>query len=196
MRVIAGAARGRKLKPPQSNHIRPTADRVKESLFSILASRLTSFAELRVLDLCAGTGNLGIEALSRGAQSAVFVDSNREAIALIRYNLELVRLQAAGTVLEMTASRALQRLGQNAGQQFDLVFLDPPYSQDTPAEILPLLDKLGLVSSSAVVVVEQDSKRALADTYGSLALLDQRIYGATALYFYAPVQPPTNQPEG
>lgn len=184
MRVIAGTAKGRPLKAPRSNHIRPTADRVKEALFSILVSHLGGFHGLKILDLCAGTGNLGIEALSRGAEQAVFVDSSREATQLIEANLALLNFSARSTLLQLPLNSALKHL-INAGQgPFDLVFLDPPYALDIPAEVMPALGNSTLLAPSAVVVVEQDAKQTLAESYGRLTLFDHRLYGDTALFFY------------
>jgi 16S rRNA (guanine(966)-N(2))-methyltransferase RsmD len=190
VRVIAGTARGRHLKQPGDNRIRPTADRVKEALFSILSSRIGSFSGLRVLDICAGTGNLGIEALSRGAAEAVFIDREHAATVLIRANLTALGFNDAATVLEMPAERALTRL-QASGKSFDLIFFDPPYALSLPEMILPQVSTLGLASAQAIIVVEQQRNAILADTYGTLAKYDQRVYGDTALFFYAPAPPLT-----
>jgi 16S rRNA (guanine(966)-N(2))-methyltransferase RsmD len=186
VRIIAGSARGRQLKNPGSNRIRPTADRIKEALFSILASHFGSFCGLRVLDICAGTGNLGIEALSRGATDAIFVDSSREATLLIKTNLAALGFSAAATVLEMPAIRAIERLRGTNEKPFDLVFCDPPYALALPKEILPLLDAPGILAAGAVVVVEQDRRTILANSYGKLEKFDQREYGDTALFLYTP----------
>jgi 16S rRNA (guanine966-N2)-methyltransferase len=184
VRIIAGSARGRQLKNPNSCRIRPTADRIKEALFSILTSHFGSFCGLRVLDICAGTGNLGIEALSRGAAEATFIDSSRESTVLIQTNLATMGFEASATVMEMPVKRALKRLQGTTGKNFDLVFFDPPYSLDLPQEVLPLLDISGLLSVGAVVAVEQDRRSVLASSYGTLEQFDHRMYGDTALFLF------------
>ena len=127
MRVIAGSARGRKLNRPAGSRVRPTADRVKEALFSTLTSRFGSFDEVVVLDLFAGSGGLGIEALSRGAASAVFVDCHPDSIALTKSNLLLTGLADSATLIMMDASKALKRLSAER-VLFDVIFIDPPYN--------------------------------------------------------------------
>lgn len=186
MRVIAGTARGRTLKTPQDNRIRPTADRIKEALFSAIISRVDNLDGFSVLDICAGTGNLGIEALSRGAERAVFIDNNHAAVSLIKANLQHLGFYPRASVLEMTASRALDQLINGKEKPFDLVFFDPPYKLNIPPEILLQLSTAGLLSANAIVVVEQDRRASLADNYGSLHKFNQRVYGDTALFFYSP----------
>jgi 16S rRNA (guanine(966)-N(2))-methyltransferase RsmD len=183
VRVIAGTARGRRLATPKGSRVRPTADRVKEALFNILASTTGGLGGYRVLDLCAGTGNLGIEALSRGAAAAVFVDSSRESAAVIRKNLELTGFADRSRVLVQDALTAL-RVMEGSEQPFDLVFLDPPYEQ----EILPpLLVRLGgspLLVETATVVVEFSARETVDERYGRLARTDRRTYGDTVLAFF------------
>ena len=122
MRVIAGSARGRKLSAPKSMRVRPTADRVKESLFSMLLSRLGEFEGMRVLDIFAGTGNLGIEALSRGASYAVFIDSHPESAEIIRKNLELTQFSDCAKVVLQDAAAALKWLARGEAP-FHLVLI-------------------------------------------------------------------------
>src|SRR5215216_7076393 len=123
MRVIAGNARGRRLKAPKGREVRPTADRVKEALFSLLARDLTG---ARVLDLFAGTGSLGIEALSRGAAQAVLVDSLAPAAKMIRENLHELGFTERATIWTAPVARTLRSMGRR-GEIFDVIFLDPPY---------------------------------------------------------------------
>src|SRR5690349_5632379 len=125
MRVIAGEARGRRLTTPKSQRVRPTADRVKEALFNILVSRLGELEGMRVLDIFAGTGNLGIEALSRGAAYAVFIDSHRDSAELIRKNLEITRFSERAKLVLQDALAALKSLARSEAP-FHLVFLDAP----------------------------------------------------------------------
>jgi 16S rRNA (guanine(966)-N(2))-methyltransferase RsmD len=180
MRVIAGTARGRKLLAPKDMRVRPTADRVKEALFSILTSRLGEFEEMRVLDLCAGTGSLGIEALSRGAGFAVFVDSHRESVALIQKNLEQTQLAARAKVVPQEATAALKWLARNEAP-FHLIFLDPPYSEGIAERVLNLLGTSPLVDGGTTVVAEFSSKEELPRSFGRLQETERRNYGDTAI---------------
>jgi len=152
MRVIAGQAHGQRLKAPRGTATRPTSARVRESIFSRLAARL-DFGGLAVLDLFAGSGALGIEALSRGAQSAAFVDSSRAAAAAIRDNLEALELRPRCRVLCLDARRALGELARQ-GTRFDLVMCDAPYQQGLSTEILARLCDLDLLAFGAWVVLE------------------------------------------
>lgn len=183
MRVIAGSARGRRLLTPKGDRTRPTADRVKESLFNILAVLLGDFSSLRVLDLFAGTGNLGIEALSRGAADALFIDENREAASLVNRNLELTGFTDRGRVIRKEALAALKSL-QKSESPFDLVFLDPPYRQGLSEQVLELLAVSPLIGESSVVVAETAAREELPEAFGSLGRFDRRVYGDTAISFF------------
>jgi 16S rRNA (guanine966-N2)-methyltransferase len=131
MRIIAGRWRGRPLAAPPGAATRPTADRTREALFSMLASRIGSFEDLRVADIFAGTGALGLEALSRGAGSCVFVERDRDAVAALKTNI--ARLDAQGTDVRAQAAEGF------AGGPFDIVFLDPPYGSGLGQKVLPRL---------------------------------------------------------
>ena len=182
MRVIAGEARGRALVAPKSLRVRPTADRVKEALFSILLSRLGEFTDMRVLDLCAGTGNLGIEALSRGAQCAVFVDSHRDSADTIRKNLEITGYADRSKVVVQEAGAAVKRLARSEAP-FHLVFLDPPYAEGHTERLLELLSASALIDAGSTVVAEFSSKEEIPCSFGKLKESERRIYGDTALSF-------------
>ena len=186
MRVISGAARGRRLHVPQGLRVRPTADRVKEALFSIILSREGSLAGKRVLDLCAGTGGLGIEALSRGAAVAVFIDNHRESADLIARNIELSGFAGKGRVLVREVLSALPDLVAS-GESFDLVFLDPPYRAGLAEKILAGLAASRLLTAGALVVAEFASAEELATTFGVLQECDRRRYGDTSVAFFEPV---------
>ena len=183
MRIISGSARGRRLLAPRGLRVRPTADRVKEALFSIIISREGSLAGKRVLDLCAGTGGLGIEALSRGAAEAVFVDNHRESAELIARNIDLAGFTGKGRVLFREALNALRELEQR-GESFDLVFLDPPYRVALAAEILEGLAVSRLLTADALVVAEFASGEELAATFGVLQECDRRRYGDTSIALF------------
>lgn len=182
MRVIAGAARGRTLAAPKSRRVRPTADRVKEALFSILVSWLGEFEGMRVLDIFAGTGSLGIEALSRGASHAVFVDSSRESADVIRKNLESTRLADRSKIVVQEAAAALRLLARGEAP-FHLVFLDPPYGEGHAAKVLEILAESPLLDAGSTVVAEFSAKEAVPQTFGRLKERERRIYGDTALSF-------------
>jgi 16S rRNA (guanine966-N2)-methyltransferase len=176
MRVIAGVHGGRELVAPRGRDTRPTADRVREALFSILAD----VSGAHVLDLFAGSGALGIEALSRGAADAVLVDSSASAIAAIRRNLAALDLEAS--VHRQTAARFLERARVNA-RQYDLVFLDPPYRQ-ADALSAELTSALGpVLAPHARVVAESDRRGPFAL---GLELLDERRYGDTLIQIHGP----------
>ena len=186
MRVISGSARGRRLLAPQGMRVRPTADRVKEALFSIIISREGSLEGKRVLDLCAGTGSLGIEALSRGAAEAVFVDNHQESAQLISRNIELAGFAGKGRVLARAAQAALREL-EGRGERFQLIFLDPPYRQGLTLQLLLALAGSRLLDETALVVAEFASGEELATTFGVLRECDRRRYGDTSVAFYKPV---------
>ncbi len=157
MRIIAGEAHGRRLKAPRGLHTRPTSARARESIFSRLAVRM-DLAGVRVLDIFAGSGSLGIESLSRGASFVNFIDSSRDAAAAIRDNLAQLGLSDRARVIVSDVRRALAELG-GSREAFDLVFVDAPFKDDMSAEVLTLLTGLDLVAPGGWIVVEQ-SKRA------------------------------------
>ncbi|HSU90164.1 MAG TPA: 16S rRNA (guanine(966)-N(2))-methyltransferase RsmD [Sporolactobacillaceae bacterium] len=157
MRIIAGEAHGRRLKAPRGLHTRPTSARARESIFSRLAVRM-DLTGVRVLDIFAGSGSLGIESLSRGASFVNFIDSSRDAAAAIRDNLAQLGLADRARVIVSDVRRALAELG-GSRETFDLVFVDAPFKDDMSAEVITLLGSLDLVAPGGWIVVEQ-SKRA------------------------------------
>jgi len=180
MRVISGTARGTKLKSVEGLSTRPTLDRVKESVFNILNSDI-EIRESRVLDLFAGSGALGIEALSRGASRCVFVDKDVASIKIVKENLEKTRLADKVDIYMLEAGAAVSRL---RGEKFDIVFLDPPYSKDIVPRIIGEIISSGILSGGAVVVVEHDKDDAILDRYGNLAMYKTRQYGGIAVSFF------------
>ncbi|MBS0171967.1 MAG: 16S rRNA (guanine(966)-N(2))-methyltransferase RsmD [Nitrospira sp.] len=177
MRVIAGLHRGRRLLGPRGQAIRPTSDRVKEALFSILSDRTT---EARVLDLYAGTGSIGIEALSRGAGHVTFVETDREALRLISSNLRHCGLEQFANVCACQVSQFFRRGTQWSGP-YDIVFCDPPY-QLTPELVTLAGDwQLGWLAEDAAVIIEHSSKTEMPGTLGPLSQLKRYDYGDTAL---------------
>ncbi|MBI4529639.1 MAG: 16S rRNA (guanine(966)-N(2))-methyltransferase RsmD [Deltaproteobacteria bacterium] len=180
MRVIGGKAKGRYLKVPKGHSLRPTASRVKEALFNILPHDLSGF---RVLDLFAGTGNLSIEALSRGAYEAVLVEASDKAGRTIHKNLEALDLSRNVRVLIVPVLRAIRSLSRQ-GETFDLIFLDPPYEKGWVDRILMAVAHGGLLRKSGIVVAEHSMREKVAVTCAPLRLKDQRRYGTTLLSFF------------
>lgn len=179
MRIIAGETRGRAIIAPKGQDTRPTQDHVRESLFNIL---MRDIDHARVLDLFAGSGALALEALSRGAESAVLVDNAAEAIQCIRRNIETVHAAERAAVFKCGWEDALRRLAAE-GRTFTLVFLDPPYRMtDTGIQCAQLAD-LGLLSAGALVVVEH-RKEHIPMLDARFAQRDERRYGDTAIHFY------------
>lgn len=160
--------------------MRPTADRVRESLFNIVGGRI---AGARVLDLFAGTGSLGIEALSRGAMRAVFIERDRRAVALLQANLAALRLNPGeANIIAATASEGIRRSA--GGEPFDLVLMDPPYDAGVIDATLAALAREGLVATDGLVVVEHRASD-FVKAPPILAEIDRRVYGDTALTFFS-----------
>jgi 16S rRNA (guanine(966)-N(2))-methyltransferase RsmD len=192
MRIIGGRAGGRSLKAPRGDKTRPTSDKVREALFNILASRGDMPA--RVLDLYAGSGALGLEALSRGSPSVSFVDADRDSCDLIRHNLEIVQthheiVQTHNKVpIEIVCMPVVRWLNKEAEPAFDCIFLDPPYESHQTGELekaIELVAKKQLLADGGIVIAEHEWRYAPDDSYGRLALFDRRRYGQTAISFYA-----------
>jgi 16S rRNA (guanine(966)-N(2))-methyltransferase RsmD len=182
MRIIAGAAGGRRIVTPRGAATRPTADRVRESIFNLLAARFE--LPRRVLDLYAGTGALGLEAVSRGAGAAVLVEESAKAARLIADNAAALGFGARSTVVTDRVVHWLSHGGAGA-TTFGWVFLDPPYASHATGELDKALALLGpLVERGGVVVAEHDWRHAPREEPGALALLDRRRYGQTAVSFY------------
>lgn len=179
MRVITGLARGRRLETLSGDATRPTTEKVKESLFSAIQFDIEG---RRVLDLFAGSGQLGIEALSRGASGCVFVDRNTEAVQVIRRNLQHTGFSAVSQVLGADALTYLTR----PGDRFDLVFLDPPYASDL---LLPALEKAAhLVNDGGIIVCETEGDTVLPERVDRFAVARTYRFGRVCvwLYRYAP----------
>lgn len=182
MRVIAGNAKGRRLQAPRGLAVRPTAARVRESLFGMLAPRLE---EARVLDLFAGAGTLGIEALSRGASHVTFVDASASSLRALAENLRRTRLEDRARVIRAPAERAT-RLLRDAGDRFDLVLCDPPYGEGRAASALGWVAAAGLVAPDGIAVILHARRDPPPDEGKGLLRTRQRRYGMTEISFYEP----------
>ncbi len=180
MRVIAGAFKGRRLVTPRGPATRPTADQVRIALMDTLAPWLTG---ARVLDLFAGAGGVGLEALSRGAAHATFVERAGRAVAALEANIRTLGVEALTRVLRLDVLRALARLAAE-GQRFEIVFLDPPYDADLTAATLEALGGGHVTAPEALVVAQHLTKRAPADAYGALHAFRARRFGETTLTFF------------
>jgi 16S rRNA (guanine(966)-N(2))-methyltransferase RsmD len=183
MRIIAGFAGGRRLRGPTGNKTRPTSDRVREALFSILGEPPEG---CQVLDLFAGSGGLGLEALSRGATRAVFVDRDKDAQQVLRHNIAEVGVVKTSDVHQADALRALAKF-ERSGKQFHWIFIDPPYATDLAEQALEAIGSSTLLhdtESDGVIVVEHDKRSAPGDAYGCLLRTETRRYGDTSVSFY------------
>ena len=187
MRIISGSARGRKLftPPEKCNSIRPSSDRAREALFSILGSRIQ---ESTVLDLFAGTGAFGCEALSRGAKRVTFIDNSRQALALIRKNISLIPGSISKCkIVQHDLRRSLPFSDQTTDNdnRFDIIFADPPYRKGLGEKILHLLDNSSILSKKVLVIVEEQNSVNLDCMLTNLILRNRRCYGNTCFHFYS-----------
>lgn len=186
MRVIAGTAKGRPLKTVKGREIRPTSDRVKESLFNVLNARVPGAV---FLDLFAGSGNVGVEALSRGAELCVFVDLATQHLKVVEENLAATGLQGRAELLRRDARAALSDLG-NRHRKFDLIFVDPPYSQELVPAALEGIAEHGVLAEGGWVICEYFKKDSVPDVVegrnqaGGLERFRELIFGETVLSLY------------
>ena len=175
MRVISGSARGLKLESPDGDKTRPTLDRVKEALFSMLFPYLNG---AEVLDLFAGTGALGIEALSRGADKSCFVDNSKDAIRVINSNVSAARFVDSSTVLKTDAIEFLK----NCDQKFDIIFLDPPYANGLYEASVNLISENKILKKDGLIVIEQDLDAPSMNTFGdAFAVFKEKKYGRVGI---------------
>jgi 16S rRNA (guanine966-N2)-methyltransferase len=179
MRIITGTAKGTKLKTPRGLDTRPTADRVKESLFNILGPRVLDAA---VLDLFAGTGNLGLEALSRGASKAIFIDHDSRSIQMIRDNIELTKLTHQAQIHKADVLRTVDRLMRESGR-FHLIFCDPPYNKGFVRAVLDKLDASDILMEGGIIIMEHSRHEPVAGEWKQLQLLRTERYGETRVSF-------------
>jgi len=186
MRIISGSSKGRRLATRKSDAIRPTSDRVKESLFGILGDRVK---ERRVLDLFAGTGNLGIEALSRGARRAVFVEMGRQAVPVIRRNLAECGMWDRSEIVPKDVIRAIGVLKERS-ERFDLILVDPPYGKGMVQRTLLKLSSNPIYHDDSILVIQHDRREPLSSSAGNWNLIRQKRIGDTLISFLVPVSEP------
>jgi len=180
MRVISGSAKGRPLKAVPGNGTRPTTDKVKESMFSIIGPY---FDGGMVLDLFAGTGGLGIEALSRGMEHGIFIDMEYKSIEVIKGNLQAAGFSDQAEVYRNDAGRALKVLAKKESA-FDLVFLDPPYRMKNGIELMTEMHERQLLNHGATIVLEFESKHRYPQEFEHFKGLRQAVYGETTIQVY------------
>ena len=177
MRVITGSARGAKLKTLEGLATRPTSDRVKEAIFNIIQFDIQG---RRVLDLFGGSGQLAIEALSRGADYAVIVDQSAEAVKVIKDNLKKVRFDQQASVFQMDYLRYLS----TAREKFDIIFLDPPYAEKSLENALQKISEIDILSDGGIIICERPKDKVLPSEVGGLLCSKDYNYGKTAVNLY------------
>ena len=182
MRIIAGKYRGRRLKSPPSLQTRPTSDRLRETLFNILAPRIEGS---RFLDLCAGTGAVGIESLSRGAEHVTFVDQSRKMCALIEANLEALGIEDNEVAVISSDTMAfLTRQSKKSSAPVDIIFFDPPYASDYEEVLNLIAGARSLLADNGIVIVEHYKKKELGEAFGELRRYRVVKQGDSILSFY------------
>lgn len=179
VRVISGSARGLKLNTPGDDRVRPTTDRVKESMFNIVQDWVY---DSQVLDLFAGSGALGIEALSRGASQAVFCDNSLDSIKIIKSNIEKARVVDRSQIVSGDFKRCLRDM-EAKNQSFDMIFVDPPYYEGLFEEVLDIIRSCKILKKDGIVIVEHDAKKPIGQVEG-LEVYKEKKYGITMLTFY------------
>ncbi|RKY74087.1 MAG: 16S rRNA (guanine(966)-N(2))-methyltransferase RsmD [Candidatus Latescibacterota bacterium] len=181
MRVIAGEARGRIVRAPKGLRTRPVTEKVKEAIFDVLGSQTE---EARVLDLFAGSGSLGIEALSRGAREVVFVDTSPLAKEAIEKNLKMLQWESRAKVLCLESCVAIKKLAEK-GERFDIIFSDPPYRERISVRILQEVSGSGILAVKAVVVTRFRKDEQIPDAVAGLSSIVQKSYGDSRVIFWA-----------
>lgn len=177
MRIIAGDFKGRRLFTPKDSRIRPTTDKVKESIFSIITAYLEGAV---VIDLFSGTGNLGLEAISRGAKRCYFGDKSRESLALTRQNIALCRQEDQAVTILGDFEYVLGKIPEKA----DLIFLDPPYKQGLLRECLHQIATLSLLSEEGIIVAEHGAEDSLEDKLSGFTKIKEKTYGTITISIY------------
>ena len=181
MRITGGRAKGRLLASLKGWSIRPTSDRVREAIFNLIGQDTAGF---QVLDLFAGTGCLGIEALSRGALQALFIDNSPQSIKVIKKNLARCGFESVGSILKRDLTKGLPWKHPLMREKFDLIFIDPPYEKGMIPPLLRELSERDLFACPSIAVTETFKTETLPSSLGKLNMLDSRIYGETKITIY------------
>lgn len=188
MRVIGGELKGRVIKTTKGMAVRPTSDKTREAVFDVLQGEIEG---KRVLDVFAGSGALGIEALSRGASFAAFADDSISAVAVIKENLERLGLFDRAHVFKLKAPQKLKMLktlkikgGKEIPERYDLIFLDPPYNKGFLKPTIEELIRLDLLAQNIIIVAEHSAQEEPGETFDDIRLTKRKVYSATAVSFY------------
>lgn len=187
MRIIAGKYKGRRLTSPKGMNVRPTSDRVKESVFSIIQKNIVN---ANFLDLCSGTGNIGIEALSRGAKQVTFLDRNPVSLKLIRQNLKICGIEISGTQVQVIAKDVYKGIKNLHSQleTFELIYFDPPYDTNMYNQCLTQISDTKLLNQAGILLIEHHKKTVLPTRIGLLTQEGQRLYGDTCVSLFRSIE--------
>lgn len=185
MRIIAGTYKGRRLRTLSGHQLRPTSDRLRETLFNILQSRIE---DATFLDVFAGSGAIGIEALSRGARRAVFIESSRRAVPILEENIAHCEIEDTARVIARDAIAALKFLASSEAR-FDIIYIDPPYESDLYEPVLRLISERKIVADDGLVITERRKGGIARESYGDLRPYREVAQGDSVLTFYSLVLP-------
>lgn len=180
MRIITGDFKGRRLEMPEGKDIRPTTEKVKEAIFSIIAGNVPGAV---CVDLFAGTGNLGLEALSRGAEKCYFADNSRESLNLIKRNIAMCKAEEWSVVIPGDFERVLTRLGER-GEKIDIFFLDPPYREGLYEKCFELIREYDLLAEEGIILAEHGEREPLPEEIEGYIVLKEKTYGSIAITIY------------
>ena len=180
MRIVAGTAKNRKIKSKKGNSTRPTMERIKEAIFSILNPYV---GDSRFLDLFSGTGNMALEAVSRGVKKAIMIEDDAEALRIIIENVNNLGFQDKCRAYKNDVFRAIEILSKK-GEKFDIIFMDPPYKQELCTRVIKLISKKGILAEDGIIVAEHHFKEDLADEIGEFKKIDERDYGGKQITFF------------
>ena len=171
MRIIAGEYKSRKIKQPKAERTRSTKDRIREAVFNMIAGEVPGSV---VMDLFAGSGAFGLEALSRGAKKAVFVEKDARSARVIKENIGLLKVQERTLIITKDAFKAIE---DSEGDKFDLIFADPPYNSNMIKKVLIIINQCDIVNSSGFLVLEHHKNEDIPDSVGNVSIYKQRTYG-------------------
>ena len=179
MRIISGKARGTKLYTLEGTNTRPTLDRVKESIFNIIQNEIEAAT---VLDLFAGSGAIGLECLSRGAKKAILCDKSKEAVEIIKRNIEKTHMEEKAKVINADFETCLDKVKD---EQFDIIYIDPPYATDYIFKSLKKIKEIGIVKKESIIIIETDDEQRILKEIGNIEIkiVDKRKYGRATIIF-------------
>ena len=180
MRITSGTLKNRKIKSREGKETRPTLERIKEAIFSIIGDKIT---DARFLDLYSGTGNMAIEALSRGAERAVMIEQDKEALRIIIENVNDLKLDGKCRAYKNDVFRAVEILGRK-NEKFDIIFLDPPYKENISTKTIEKISEENLLERDGIIISEHSTYEKMADKIGNFVKYDERDYNKKVISFY------------